>query len=84
MALNLNHQTKEEFANRFREKYRNSSRLECAKLATWLMNHLDAGDFTDLQLRTAFGLTIVQYNTLKNRMINLRTSYQLIDSAIGE
>lgn len=84
MALNLRYQTATQFAARLRERYRNASREECARIATWLLNHIEAGDFTDLQVRNAFGLTAGQYTTVKAKWTNLRTAFQAVQAATGE
>ena len=84
MALNLKHQTAAQFAARLRERYRNASREECARIATWILNRIEAGDITDAQVRTAFGLTVTQYNNLKTRMTNLRTNWLAVQAAAGE
>ena len=84
MALNLRFQTATQFAARLRERYRSASREEAARIATWILNRIDAGDLTDAQVRAAFGLTVTQYNALKTRMGNLRTAYQAMQAAAGE
>jgi len=84
MALNLKHQTAAEFAARLRERYRNASKEEAARIATWIMNHLDNGDFTETQLRTVFGLTPAQLTTLKAKLTALRDNWQAVQAARGE
>jgi hypothetical protein len=84
MALTLRHQTKAQFAARLRERYRNASREEAARIATWLLNSIEAGDFTDLQVRTAFGLTSGQWTTLKAKLTTLRTNWLAVLAAAGE
>ena len=84
MALVLRHQTKAQFAARLRERYRNASREEAARIATWLLNSIEAGDFTDLQVRTAFGLTSGQWTTLKAKLTTLRTNWLAVLAAAGE
>lgn len=84
MALNLQHQTAEEFAARLRIRYLKSSREECARIAKWVLDHIEAGDFTDAQVRNAFGLTTGQYNALKTKWTNLRTAYEAMLAAQGE
>jgi hypothetical protein len=84
MALNLAFNTPQQFADRLRLRYLKSKREECARLAKWVLDHIDAGDFTDAQVRNAFGLTTGQYNTLKQKMTNMRTAYNVITAAEGE
>jgi hypothetical protein len=84
MALNLQHATEAQLAAAFRERYRAASKVECARLAKWLLDHIDAGDFTDTQVRNAFGLTVNQYDAMKTRMTTLRTAYNAVLAAQGE
>lgn len=84
MALTLHHQTAAQFAARLRERYKSASREEAARIATWLMNHIDNGDFTETQVRNAFGLNVTQWNTLKAKLTTLRTQWQAIQAAQGE
>ena len=84
MALNLKYQTAAQFAARLRERYRSASKEECARIATWILNHIEAGDFTDTQVRNAFGLTAGQYTTLKSKWTTLRTNWLAVQAAAGE
>lgn len=84
MALNLQRQTGAQLAARFRARFLAAEREECARMATWLLNRIDAGDFTDAQVRGAFGLTTTQYNALKTRLSTLRTQWLAVLAAKGE
>lgn len=84
MALNLKHQTAAEFAARLRERYRNSSREETARIAKIIVARIQAGDFTDTQVRNIFGLSVAQWDALKTKMQNLIANYDAIQSAGGE
>lgn len=85
MALNLNHQTPTQFAARLRERWRNSSREECCRIAWWIIERLNAGDVTDTQLRNAFGLTVTQWNNLKtNKLIPMHDAWAAVLVAEGE
>ncbi len=84
LGFSLSHQTAAQFGARYRERYRTSTALECGYLATWILNHIDAGDFTDTQVRNAFGLTTNQYTTLKAKMTTLRTNYLAVLASAGE
>lgn len=84
MALNLVHQTPTQLAARFRAKYRDASGIEQAKMATWLLARITDGDFTDAQVRTAFGLTTQQYSAMKTRMTTLRDQWAAVQAARGE
>lgn len=84
MALNLQYQTVAEFAARLREKYRNGTGEQAARIAKWILDHIEAGDFTDAQVRGAFSLTAGQWTTLKAKMTTLRTNYEAVQAAQGE
>jgi hypothetical protein len=81
MALLLKHQTAAQFVSRFREAYRNSERERCVQLAKFV---IQAGDLTETQVRTAFGLTVTQWNTLKTKMNNWISAHNTLQAAVGE
>lgn len=84
MALVLRHQTAAEFVARFRARFRTAQREECMRMAWWLIERINAGDVTDLQVRNAFGLTVTQYNNLKTRLTNMHTAWTAVRNAAGE
>ena len=84
MALNLRYQTTAEFAVKLRARFKAAGREEACRIATWILNHLEAGDFTETQLRNVFGLTVTQWNTLKTKFTNMRTAYLAVQAASGE
>lgn len=84
MALRLRYQTAAQFAARLRARYREATREEAARIATRILDWIDAGDITDAQVRTAFGLTAQQYTALKTRMTALRDAYRAVQAAAGE
>ena len=84
MALLLKHQTAAQFVSRFREAFRNSERERCVQLAKFVISRIQAGDLTDAQVRTAFGLTVTQWNNLKTKMNNWITAHNTLQAAVGE
>ena len=80
----LNHQTEAQFAARFRARYKDASKVECAKMAKWIMDRIDAGNFTETAVRNAFGLTAGQWTTRKAKLTSLRTNYNAVLAAAGE
>ena len=84
MALNLKHQTPAQFAARFRERFRNSSNSEGARLASWLVDRVQAGDITREQMQTAFGLSAAQWDTLRNKLATLKTNWVAVQAARGQ
>jgi hypothetical protein len=84
MALVLKYATGTQLAAAFRERFRNSTREECARLATWLLARIADGTWTDTQVRNAFGLTAGQYTTLKAKMQTLADHWAAVQAAQGE
>ena len=84
MALNLKHQTIAQLAARIREKYRSANKERLAKIARLILNGILADDFTDLQVRNAFGLTAGQWTTLKSKMQTLVANQDAVNIAAGE
>jgi len=84
MALILKHQTVEAFIARVRQAYRDGNSEQLVKIARFLIARVQAGDVTDSQLRTAFGMNTTQWNALKTKMQNLITADNAVKSAVGE
>lgn len=84
MPILLKHQTPSQFVARLREAYRVSSREQTAQIARWVLAKIQTGDITDTQMRTAFGLTVAQWNTVKGRMNALKNAANALKTAAGE
>ena len=84
MALILKHQTVEAFVARVRAAYRDGDPTTVIKIARFIIARIQAGDFTDAQVRSAFGLTVTQWNTLKTKMTNLIAADTAVKTATGE
>jgi hypothetical protein len=69
---------------RMRELFRNNERERLCEIARWILARINAGDLTDTQVRTAFGLTAGQYNALKNRITALAAALDTVRGAKGE
>jgi len=81
MALNLQHQTTEQFAARFWARVRaaynaGGNNLEFCRLIWWVWNQIQIGNLTSAQVRLSFNaaygrsLTVAQWNTLvTNKLI---------------
>ena len=76
--------TKSQFVAWLRNQYKYASGETVAMIATWLMNRIDAGDITDSECETAFGLTATQWNTVKTKLTNYRTQWLSIQAAVGQ
>ena len=75
MPISLQHQTAAQFADRLVRRFKAASQFEKGRLATWLYDRYQAGDFTAAQLRTAFGMNVTQFNAFVTRIQTLRTRY---------
>ncbi len=84
MALILKHQTPEAFIARVRQAYRDGNSERLVKIARFLIARVPAGDVTDAQLRTAFGMNVTQWNALKTRMQALIAADNTVKAATGE
>ena len=84
MALLLKHQTAEAFIARVRAAYRDGDPVRLVAIARFIIARIQAGDITDAQCRTAFGLNTTQWNNLKTKMQNLITADNAVKSAVGE
>lgn len=76
--------TKAQLGNAFRAAFKVATQVEAERLAKWLLDHIDAGDFTDAQVQSFFGYTTTQYNNLKARATTMRTEYNDMLAAAGE
>lgn len=84
MALNLRHATKLQLVARFRERFRDATRLDVWRMAALIRNLIDEGEVTALQVRTAFGLSAAQMSALSARIDGYRTKYYELKDAAGE
>jgi hypothetical protein len=79
------YQTAAQFAAKYRFDYQNSLGFSAAYLAYWIINRINAGDFTDLQVQNAFGLTSTQYTTLKiTKFVPQHDAYASALAAVGQ
>lgn len=84
VAPTLRFQTGSQFLDRVRAFYRRATDIQLAKLARWITARIQAGDVTVLQLRTAFGLSVAQWNTLQAKMEALRDHWNAVEAGVGE
>lgn len=68
----------------FRAAYKFAKKVESGRLAKWILDHIDAADFTDAQVRNVFGLSAGQYTTLKAKFTTYRDAYNALVAAAGE
>lgn len=84
MALLLKHQTVEGLVSRVRARYKDGTPTEVIAIARFLTSRIAAGDFTDAQLRVAFGKSAAQWTSLKNKMTALVNADNSVRAATGE
>ena len=53
-------------------------------MAKWLLARVAAGDVTDVEARSAFGMNTAQWNSAKVRMTNLVANFDAVQNARGE
>lgn len=80
----LRHATSAQLAAAFRERFRDAKGLEAGRLSRWLLSRIADGTWTDAQVRTAFGLTVTQYNALKTRLETRAARYDAVVADAGE
>lgn len=73
-ALTVLHQTAAQFASRFREEVRQATRERACYLAWWLLRRIAAGQITDAQCQTAFGMTASAWTTFKTNTVTPRSN----------
>jgi len=84
MALSLKYATHTQALSALREAYKLSTGQETLRLATKLKTYIDAGDFTDSDIQSAFGLSVAQLAQFKARVAANANSHASIKSAVGE
>jgi len=84
MAIILKHQTVEQFVARVRAAYRDGNYEQVIKIARFIIARIQAGDITDAQCRTAFGLNATQWNNLKTKIQSYITADNTVKAAAGE
>lgn len=84
-APSLVEMTGAQFAAAFRACYLASDKAETCRLSWWILRRIAAGDFTDTQVRNAFGLTAPQWTTLKtNKLTPQSNAWAAVLAATGE
>ncbi|MEY5097880.1 MAG: hypothetical protein RJA36_599 [Pseudomonadota bacterium] len=84
MALNLKHMTATQFAARLREAYLNGERARLVLIARFILARIAAADITDAQCRSAFSLSVAQWNALKAKMQAYIDADNTVRTAVGE
>lgn len=82
--LNLQHATKAQLLQRFRNRFAGVTQLEVWRLAAFVKALINAGDVTVAELRAAFNLTVNQMNALAAKLDGYATRYYELKSAAGE
>lgn len=80
----MKYATKEQLGQAMREKFRVASGVEVHRLAAKIKAFLDAGDFTDAEMRTLFGATPAEWATLKGKIVSYANAHNATQNARGE
>ena len=84
MALILKHQTEADFLGRLRSRYLQSQGEDTINLAAYVVAAQARGDWSDAQMRAAFGRNVSQWAVLKNKMISIVNARAAVRGAVGE
>ena len=77
-------QTLPEELLKIRERYLSSKGMETCVIARWIVDRLNDGSVTVVQIRTAFNVTPAQWNAINGRMDTFANSLTSVESAVGE
>lgn len=69
---------------KIRERYLKSTGIETCRIARWIVDRLNDGSVTVVQMRTAFNVTPAQWNSINGRMDNFSASLTSVENAVGE
>lgn len=78
-------QTISEELEKIRERYEKSKGAETCRIARWIVDRLDDGSVTVVQMRLAFGgISTAQWNAINGRMDTFSAAITSVESAVGE
>lgn len=83
-VLTTKYLTKSEMAARIRELYRDGNMDTVLRIARWIRSRIQAGDFTETQVRNAFGLNQSQWDALKVKLQSYDEALAMTETAKGE
>lgn len=84
LVPNLHHATKDELLVVWRDLFRKTEKERAGALATWVLNHLEGGHWTDEQLRRVFSVSTNDYSSLKSRLESMRLAWNNTQVLRGE
>lgn len=67
-----------------RERYLKSTGMETCRIARWVVDRLNDGSVTVVQMRTAFSVSPAQWNSINGRMDTFANSLTSVEGAVGE
>jgi len=76
--------TTQEMVARLRQEYKDSTENVTMAIAGWIINRLNAGDFTAAQLRSAFGMDQSQWDNFSAKLQEYATCLNTVKVATGE
>jgi len=80
----LKYATKAQLVAAIRERFASSAGPELHRLSAKIKTAMDAGEFTDEEMRMAFGKSTAQWAALKGKITTYATRYSDMHSARGE
>ena len=83
MPLILKHQTEAEFLGRLRTAYMNSVGDDTINIGAYVTASIARGDWSDAQLRAAWGATAAAWNTVKADMRAMVDARAVVRGAAG-
>ena len=84
MAISLKYATVAQLGSAIRRRFKDASKEELYRLSAKIKLHYDLGDFTDAQMKFLFGLTTIQWNNLKAKIVNYAAAYDDMQNAARE
>jgi hypothetical protein len=76
--------TKNQVAAAIRQLYKDGNPELVVRIARWIRRRIIAGDFTETQVRNAFGLTVTQWDALKIKLQAMDEALNTVETAVGE
>jgi len=84
MALELKHQSEDQFIERLGVAYRAAYRGQRVPLSRFVISRIAVGDITDAQCQVAFGLNPREWRELKRKMQRLITAANTVQNGIED
>jgi len=77
-------QTVSDFLLKVRARYLASKGEETCRIARWIVDRLNDGSVTVVQIRAAFGVSAAGWNAINGRMDTFAAALDSVNAAVGE